>query len=324
MNDLDLLDQFGPSADEPADAALAAARARLASVIDAPTLAVRRTRRLPLLVAASVVAAAGVGVAVTPALVGSDHSIALAAVDPLTFPVTPTWLPAGIGDPVFDYDSGRTWVRYGSGDDRIGIDPHVDGDEECRGDRATRLQVNGQSGWGYAGCADEPTTGATNAPTYIVEWEQPDGDVVAVGGHGKYADPALVERVAASVEDDPQPVDLFLTIAPQGWHLHGYQSDHHVLWSDPDADAGGDSSDLTVGLIARVQDDLSDYGARDVRTVAVDGRRGLLGRQVDEGDRTVLWILQSTAPDGRAFSLSAPGRLTEEQVIEIAAGVRHR
>jgi hypothetical protein len=322
MNDLD---QFGPSASEPTEGALAAARARLDAAIASPSPAVRRTRRLPLLVAASVVAAAAVGVAVTPALVGSDHSIALAAVDPLTFPVTPTWLPEGLGDPVFTYEAGvLEHVRYGKGDDFIDISPAASLNGGCRDDEAVRVDVNGQPGWGFDGCADEPPGPATNEPQWFVVWEQPDGDVLQVSGNGKLAEPGTVERIAESVVDQRQPIDLFLTIAPSGWRLLGYQSNHHVTWSDPDSEQGGDDSDLTVNLIPRVDADLDDYGARDVHTVGMEGRQAIIGRTVDEHDKTVTWVLQTTSPDGTAFSVIAPGRLTEEQVIAIAAGVRHR
>ena len=110
MNDLEILDRLGPSAAGPSAAVLSAARARLdatmAGAATTPATPPARTkrpgRRAAVLVAA---AAAAVGIGVVPALVGSDDSIALAAVDPLTFPVTATWLPEGLGEPVFSQDS---------------------------------------------------------------------------------------------------------------------------------------------------------------------------------------------------------------------------
>ena len=302
MNDLDLIDRFGPSADEPADAVLADARARLASAIDAPTPAVRRTRRLPLLVAASVVAVAGVGAAVTPALVGSDHSIALAAVDPLTFPVTPTWLPAGLGDPVFSKDSSAlAFASYGSAEHGINVvvSPTLDQWEDRDRERAIDVQ-------GHEGILFERDPGDV-----VVVWQ--DGrDYVGVSGRGDLADEEVIEKVAESVVDRRQQVDLFLTVAPEGWTVMAYQSDHHVSY--------GERGELAVTLVDQLDPRLADSGAGDVHAVVVDGRPGALGK----GGMSEGWYLQSTAPDGQAFSLQAPGRLTEEQVIEIAAGVRHR
>lgn len=325
MNDLEILDHFGPTSAEPSDAALAAARARLDAAMAAPVSAARRrpVRRLPLLVAAA--AAAAVGIGVVPALVGSDDSIALAAVDPLTFPVTPTWLPEGVDAPVFRYQAGsQQLAEYGHGEDLIRLDvlqDDPDGPRRIPSDADT-VDVNGQAG---AGFADRQHIGSPETvAAYTIVWEEADGDKLRVTGLGRYADRATAERVADSVTERSQPVDLFLSVAPSGWQPYGYLSDHHILYRDPEADQGGDASDLTLNVIDRLDLELGNTGARDVHEVTVDGRAGALGRSVDMHDETVLWILQSTAPDGTAFSLLAPGRFTEAQVIEVAAGVRHR
>lgn len=328
MNDLDLIDRLGPMAAEPTSATLAAARARLDATMAGTSTATpavrakRPNRRAALLVAA---AAAAAGIGVVPALVGSDDSIALAAVDPLTFPVTPTWLPKGVGAPVFSYEAGsQQLAEYGHGEDLIRLDvlqDDPDGPRRVPSD-ADPVDVNGQAGVGFAGRQHigSPETVAA----YTVVWEEADGDKLRVTGLGRYADRATVERVADSVTEHSQPVDLFLSVAPSGWQPYGYLSDHHILYRDPEADQGGDASDLTLNVIDRLDLELGNTGARDVHEVTVDGRAGALGRSVDMHDETVLWILQSTAPDGTAFSLLAPGRFTEAQVIEVAAGVRHR
>lgn len=318
MNDLEILDHFGPTSAEPSDAALAAARTRLSAAIETSP-AVRRPRRLPLLVAAA--AAAAVGIGVVPALVGSDDSIALAAVDPLTFPVTPTWLPEGVGDPVFHYEAGNQQLaEYGDGDDLVRLDVLHDNPARVPSD-ADPVDVNGQAGVGFAGRQHigSPETVAA----YTVVWEEGDGDKLRVTGLGRYADRATVERVADSVTEHSQPVDLFLSVAPSGWQPYGYLSDHHILYRDPDGKQG-DGTDLAMTVVDRVDPDLGNTGARDVHEITVDGRGGVLGRTVDMNDETILWILQTTAPDGTAFALQAPGRFTEDQAIEVAAGVRHR
>lgn len=305
MNDLDLLDRFGPSADEPTDAILAAARIRLAAAMDPPP-AVRRTRRLPLLVAAAVVAAAGVGVAVTPALVGSDHSIALAAVDPLTFPVTPTWLPEGLGDPVFSKDSGAlVFASYGRPRNSINVvvAPSPDNWEDRERERS--IEVGGH----------DATIFERDPGDVVVLWEDA-GQYVGVSGRGRFAREDVITHVADSVVDRSQRVDLFLTVAPEGWQVHAYQSDMHVSY--------GERGELSVTLLSSQAGAGSDFGAHDVRDVVVDGRPGWIGRKDAERDEADSWILVSTAPDGVGFVLQAPGRLTEAQVIEIAEGVHHR
>jgi hypothetical protein len=308
MNDLDLIDRFGPEPTDPSDAALAAARARLDAAMAAPATlpAVRRTRRVPLLVAASVVAAAAVGVGVAPALLGSDDSIALAAVDPLTFPVTPTWLPEGLGDPTFSKDSSSlTFATYGTPRNGINVVVSDTWDQWEDRDGEREIDVAGRDGVVFE----------RDPGDVVIVWEQPDGDLVGVSGRGTFADEDVIERIAESVTDRTQPVDLFLTVAPEGWHVLAYQSDHHVSY--------GERGELSVTLVEGQQGG-PDYGATGVHDVTVNGRAGWIGSQVDEAGERTGWILVSTAADGQAFSLQAPAALTEAQVIKIAAGVRHR
>jgi hypothetical protein len=147
-----------------------------------------------------------------------------------------------------------------------------------------------------------------------VVWKDTDGDIVGVTGEGAYASPAVVERVADSVVDTSQPVDLFLTVTPEDWSLHTYLSDQYVTY--------GRIGELSVTLLDRSVLDLGLTGAEGVRSVTVDGRPAQIGQVNDErGNR---WVLQSTAPDGQGFHLETPTSLTSDQVIAIAAGVRHR
>lgn len=301
MNDLETLDRLGPAPTPLSDEVLSRARAQLDAAL-AATATPRRPRRLALLGAA---AAAAAGIALVPALV-SDDSIALAAVDPLTFPVTATWVPAGAGEPVFSRDSGSQWAVYGRPSDQLSVVTPGSFDHWESRTAERPVDVAGRPG----------TVFTTDPGDVTVAWEQADGDIVGVTGRGRYADPALVERVADSVVDKSQPVDLFLTVAPQGWPVRAYQSDHHVSY--------GEQGELTVTLLASQAETMDEYGARDVRPVSVDGRPGRLGRQVDEQGETVTWVLETTAPDGQAFSLQAPASLTEAQVVQVAAGVRHR
>lgn len=303
MNDLHLIDRHGPAATPLTDDVLDAARQRLAAAAGAR----RPRRRLPLLAAA---AAAAVGLAVAPALLKSDDSIALAAVDPLTFPVTATWLPAGLGDPVVSRDSGHLqFARYGApGDDHVVVTAANDPDQwEDRHDERP-IDIGGRPGTIF-------TQHPGEVSDVVITWTQADGDLIGVTGRGKYASPDLVEKVAEGVVDRAQPVDLFLTIAPAGWHVMGYQSDHHISY--------GERGELMVVLTSTQVDPRG--GRTGWRDISVDGRPGaILLVEDDDTHNPRAWTLITTAPDGREFFLKAPASLTEAQVIEIAAGVRHR
>lgn len=303
MNDLELIDRFGPAASEASDAALAAARARLDAASARSGAGVGRPRRRALLVAAAI---AAVGIAVTPALLRSGDSIALAAVDPLTFPVSATWLPDGLGRPVFSRDSSHLqFARYGApGADNINVTTTDSWDQWEDVDNLGSVDVNGHEARVLRQAPGDVT----------VAWQEGPDEIVGVTGRGEYADPSLVERIADSVIDKPQPVDLFLTIAPRGWPIMGYQSDHHISY--------GVRGELMVVLTSTQAGNPDGWG-QDWRDVVVDGRPAQIGRQDDEDD-TKGWALIATAPDGREFFLRAPSSLTEEQVIEIAGGVRHR
>lgn len=322
MNDLELIDKHGPAAEPLTDRALADARAQLharwasgSRRTDGPGTP-RRPRRIALI---AVAATAAVGLTVAPALLRSHHSVALASVDPLTFPVTPTWLPDGL--PLQRFTFNPQSAMYGA-------DPSCAAGTPCTANRVT-ISVSGDwQRWEVPSTATDvdvdghpgklfPAPWNPSHPEQHLAWADGDGEVLAVTGEGRFADPAVLERIADSVVDRRQQVDLFLTVAPAGWPVYGYLSDDHVSY--------GDEGQLTVTLLKQPEQvDLIGYGARDAHDVSVDGRHGVLGRQADESGDTVAWVLTSTAPDGQAFSLQAPGDLTEGQVLQVAAGVRHR
>lgn len=312
MNDLDLLDTFGPSAPETSDATLAAARARLDATMASPTPAVRRTRRLPLLVAASVVAAGAVGVAVTPALVGSDDSIALAAVDPLTFPWTPATVPAGLGDPVFDKDLGHFGVVYGESGNGFSIFTQIESDWDLPSN-ARDAEVNGEP----AKVFERERNGA---PAVTVAWEDDTEGETWVTGSGPYAEPDTVLSFVEALREKPQPVDLGLTVAPSGWMPTFYKADRILTLTQ----SGEDGPErLTVALLDQLTADFAGaYAATGVERTTIDGRPATFGQQ--ETDGGTQWVLETTARDGQPFQVQAPGALTEAQLLEIAAGVRHR
>jgi hypothetical protein len=327
MNDLDLIDRFGPGADELSDAAFAAARARLDQAIAADSRPGHARRRSAWMAGAGMSAAAAVAAAfaIVPAITGSQAAVALAPVSPPIFPVTATWLPSGLPHDArfFFYDdiglgegsAELTQASYRSGDDGISIavSDNFGSWGALNKSEADPVVVAGDPGYGFRATGD----GGFD-PTYSVVWQEADGSVVGVIGHGRFNDARLVERVADSVIDRPQSVDLFLTIAPSGWEVANYQSDNHVIYADPEH-PGSTRDQIGLSVRSGVGKDLDDYyGLRDVHDIEVDGRHGVLARGKDT------WILEATSPDGQAFALNAPARLTENQMIAVAEGVRHR
>lgn len=316
MNDLDILDRFGPQPTDPSATVMAAARARLDAAMTEPTPAEHRSRRLPLMAAAAV---AAVGLAVTPALVGSDTSVALAAVDPMTFPLTPTALPGGLGDPVFERASHFITARYGPVLNGVSIVTSVE-DEDFWSipDHAPTAEINGHQATVISRTVHNGTP--NSAPAVSVIWQSEDNDWTAVTGSGHYADAGRVEAIAESLREEPQPVDLALSVAPAGWSVVAYKEDR-ILTFAASSDAG--DNDLTVALVERRSRNLSGYGAQDVETLTINGKPAQLGRQAAEAGNPT-WILEAQTSSGQAFSLQAPEGITRDQVVQIAKGVTYR
>ena len=317
MNDLDLLDRFGPQPTDPSENVMAVARARLDAAVSRAAASDRRSRRrLPLLAAA---AAAAVGLAVTPALVGSDESVALAVVDPLTFPLTPEALPGGLGDPVFERDSNFTAARYGPTLNGVSIVTDVeDQDFWTIPENAAAADVNGHEATILRRTVHNGTS--DRAPAVTVIWQSDDNGWTAVTGSGEYADVEGVAAIAESLREEPQPVDLALGVAPQGWSAVAYKEDRILIFA---ASSQAGSGDLTVALVERLSRDLAGYGAQDVEPLTINGEPAQLGRQVSEVNEPT-WILEAHTSSGQAFSLQVPAEFTREQAIQIAEGVTYR
>ena len=317
MTDLKTIDRLGPAPTPLSETALCAARARLDSAItQAPASTQRRPRRrLPLLAAA---AAAAVGLAVAPARVGSDNSIALAAVDPMTFPWTPSAVPAGLGEPVFEKDSNFIAARYGDQLNGISITTDVaDEDFWTIPASARSADVDGDEARIYERTAYNGSPESANAVTVV--WKDDANDWTAVTGSGQYADGDRMVAFAEAMRDQPQRVDLGLSVAPAGWTVAAYKEDRILTLSES---GEPDDNDLTVALIDHVGTNLSAYGAEDESAVTINGRPALLGRQAsDAGD--FRWILEANTASGQSFALQAPDGLTRDQVIAVAESVTY-
>lgn len=325
MNELDLLEKHGPAPTGLSAATLQRARAALTEEIAAGNASgatpgsaqVRPLRRRRPWFGVGLVAAAAAGLAtVVPSLfgVGATTAVALAPADPLTFPLTPTRVPAGLGEPVFDREPGLSLAVYtGASGDRVMV---VVTDERRRivPDDARPVDVGGHDAVSYGGReAGEATT--------TVLWQEDDEGWVAVTGSGTYADAEQLESFAGSLRERPQPVDLALELAPQGWEVASYKADHTVTLTPGGQLANGE--ELTLTRLSELSTDLADdYGAYDVSAALVQGRPAALGHKPsDLAGADDLWVLEARTRDGRPFSLLAPGVLTRAQVLRVAAGV---
>lgn len=317
MIDLETIDRLGPAPSPLSETSLSAARARLDSAITQArgSTQSRPRLRLPLLAAA---AAAAVGLAVVPALVGSDSSIALAAADPMTFPWTPSAVPAGLGDPVFEKDSNFIAARYGDQLNGISITTDVAEEEFWTIPTGARTaDLEGDEAKVYERAVDNGSPESANAVTVV--WKDDANDWTAVTGSGRYADVDRMVAFAEALRDQPQRVDLSLSVAPAGWTMAAYKEDRILTLSES---GEPDDNDLTVALTDHVGTNLSAYGAEDASAVTINGRPALLGRQAsDAGD--FRWILEATTASGQAFALQAPDGLTRDQVVAVAEGVTY-
>lgn len=327
MNDMTLIKTHGPAASELRTEVRDRARAALLEEIDRaatldgvrPTSAVRRPGRLAglALVAASISGAA----LIVPSLAGLDGSAAIAIVptEPLVFPFTPTELPGGLGDPVFERDSHFSAARYGSALNGLTVLTNVEDESfwTIPAD-APKVDVAGHQGAVLTGTAYDGTS--RSAPTVTVVWETDDHDWTAVRGSGIYADAGRVEAFAESLREEDQPVDLSLRLAPEGWSVAAYKEDR-ILTLSPNDEPG--ANDLTVSLVDAPAEDLAAYGAQDVSTMTINGQPAQLGRQGGVGEENG-WVLTGHTANGQAFALQTPDDLTREQVIEVAEGVTYR
>lgn len=324
MTDLELLDTHGPAATTLRSNVLD--RARLNLLEEATKEPRREVSRLSAsrpaarrrFVGAGLLAASVAGAAVLlPSTLGlkSSSAIALAPADPLTFPLTPQTVPPGLTDTVFELDSGFKAVRYlGSNGDRLSVTTDVKSEEFWSiPDGSRPVDIAGYEGVIFDGQAFHGTPAGT--PSVSVVWQNADGAWSRVTGEGGYADAARVESFAESLREQPQPVDLGLQVAPQGWSVDAYKDDR-VLMLSP---RGGPSDvDLTVSLVGKPSSDFgADYGADEVTTARVQGQEAPIGRTA-EG-----WIVEAETPNGQVYSVSAPESFTRAQVIEVANGVSY-
>lgn len=327
MNDLDLLETHGPAA-APIHANVLD-RARLALLDEIanktspeaappgdrvkhprPAAVIRRRYGVGL------VAACAAGAALfIPSVLGlnSSGAIALVPSDPMLFPLTPAPVPSGLSGPIFEMDSNFMLARYGGrASDGLTVVTGVESDDFWSiPEDARTVDISGHDGTLFNGLAFNGTT--TSSWTVSVVWLDANGDWTGVTGRGAYADAVRVESFADSLKARPQPVNLSLKVAPEGWSLDAYKEDRILMFSPDD---GPEDVDLTVSLVDHPSEDFgSDYGVREVTTVQMHNRDAQVGESASG------WVVLARTPDGQPYSVLAPEMFTRDQAVEVAEGV---
>lgn len=317
MNDLDLVDRHGPAPTGLDDSVLAAARARLDHAVrNAPTstpraaaAVLRPRRRVRVVLAAAAAAALAAGAVV----LAPGTPVALADVDPLVFPVTPApgTVDAGLGEPSFERFDGVAIVRYGEPRDGINVVTGVD--EQSFWEvppSATRTSVDGVP----AVLWDRDVHGGarTPVPGVTVVWDDPRQGWTGVTGAGSHADTDEVLAVARGLRDVPQEVVLPVRVAPEGWTPYVYKLG---AVSFHDGTDGGIDQDLVVGLGTSRSVGEPEAGLDEVRELRLNGADAWIGK------RGETWLLAGLDPDGTSFTVQAPDRLSQAQVVAIARTV---
>jgi hypothetical protein len=167
---------------------------------------------------------------------------------------------------------------------------------------------------------EEPAEVCTSTFTDLI-WERADGQWMWLRGEDRYAETAALAAVAGSIVDEPQPVDLQVGLAPEGWSLNSYDDGHLGLVDDEDPDRR-----LGVSLMERwrgetVENAFQGMYSGPERWVTVDDRRAKLVL-VDQGDFDE-WFLAGELDGGVLFMIQTPSSFTENQVVEIAEQVTY-
>ncbi|MEV0895810.1 hypothetical protein [Actinoplanes sp. NPDC049802] len=330
MNDIELIDEYGPAATELSDEAWRAARTRLVSEIEGPVAAPARNRRWGLLPRIAIVGLAGIAavaaaVAVLPGPHPSFRSPDVTAQQPrarLSFgpvrlvsvsaPQFPFGLP-GLGEPSFTADPGGP-VMGVFGDtvnDSVVLVPEPSAPQGgANGERTIEVD-------------DRPATilsipdGSGTTASVQLTWERRAGQWVTIVGNGRYASEEEVLRLARTVVDQPRPVKFKVTLglAPEGWTLGGFKSDESSIAIQSYQERGSDREVHVVWYSA--PQDLGEAEGFEARSeVTVAGRPATLTRATER------WILDGTFPDGSAYHLMVPRDFTEAQVIELGESLR--
>ncbi|GGN37281.1 hypothetical protein FHR83_006435 [Actinoplanes campanulatus] len=322
MNDIELLDAYGPDAAPPSDAVLNAARARLlAENSPQPRRFLSRRVALAGLGLAMAVAVAGVtlprlGYPPDPAPTATTTAAGPIRLVAARVPEFPYTLP-GLGEASFTANPGDPVIAVYLADD--GSDVYLTGTEKDFDKRFLGIGEHDVEVGDRPGRVIEPTGSSIdgNGLPRVLVWEHRPGEWLRLTGQGRYGtDEALIE-LAQRVEDKPQRLRFEVTVGliPDGWELAAFKDESILMYRDP----ARPEIDFHVqwtpasGLIFR---DEEVQGLQNQTRVTVQGRPADLF-QAEE-----FWMVQARLADRSIVRIQTPRSFTAKQALEIAESVR--
>jgi len=341
MNEIKILETYGPDGPSLSDEARQAARSRLLAEItavtayaDRPALPVTRRvasglLRLPPLVRMALAGAAVTAMAVLavtvlpqppeatqgppvaggeepPPVLPSTGSIKLVAATALEFPYA---LPL-LGEPSFTSGPADVIAVYKSADpvNDVLLWPEANPDESYFPTRD--ISVDGRPG--HISFYHDDTSDMAS-----LTWERRPGEWVTIVGNGRYGSEEAVLQLARQVVDQPQrvPFQIAIGLVPDGWELRGFKMDGAIVsYRDPAPPHLSLAVQWKPTPDWRPDSDVDGFEAG--QDVTVDGRHARLVRTRET------WMLTTTLPDGSGFTLQVPRSFTPDQVIAVAESVR--
>ena len=289
--------------------------------------------------------------------------LALAATSAVSFPYSLDPEPTGLtpvlgmygGLSLFGYTGPVVWeatyraaddrgfgFRISSGDPRV-LPPGASESVDAETTEST-VAVAGvdadlvQGDYNSPSCRYAPTTPEqTDTPDELcaesfaqLTWQRPDGMWVQVYGEDDWSTAEAVVSIGESVVDRPQSVPLQIRLAPVGWSVSSYQ-DNTALTLISDSEPSLDNR-----ISVSVQDRWRGYTAPNVgvaaqgnpvEQVTINGQAGeltsVLAGSSESPEDARMWILEYALPNGLIVYFTAPGIVTRDQVLQIAAQVTY-
>jgi hypothetical protein len=324
VNDLELLDTYGPDAPPVSDAALNAARALLLDAMDPAT-----PPRRPFLARGWGIALAGLGLAAAVAVAGitlprtagdpdsrdvaggpqvtattGSGVIRLVAATEPEFP----WTLPGLGEAVFTANPGEPIIAVYLAEDRS--DVYLTGSDKPSGGEP--VDVGGRAGRIIA------FNGSTDgrSPLDLV-WEHRPGRWLRLTGQGRYGTPEALVELAGRVQDEPQRVrfEVAVGLIPDGWELAAFKDESILTYRDP-ADP---ETEFHVQWTPKSE---PLFRAEEIEGLQKATKATVAGRPADLFRTDEFWMAQARLPDGSSFRVMTPRSFTSEQTLELAGSVR--
>jgi hypothetical protein len=318
VNDIELLDAYGPDAPPVSDATLNAARARLLDAMD-PTV----RRRRPFLARRTGIVLAGLGLAAAVAVAGvtlpriadrpgpaataptGSGAIRLVAARTPQFP----WTLPGLGKAVFTADPGGPVIAVYLTEDHSDVyltsaAVPSDGRPVDVGGRPGRVVE-------FKGTTDD------GRPPLDLVWEHRPDRWLRLTGQGRYGTPEALIELAGRVQDKPQRLHFEVTVGliPDGWELAAFKDESIVMYRDPADPATGFHIQWTPGGEPL-------FRATEIEGLEEATKVTVQGRSADLYQAGEFWMVQARLADGSIFRLMTPRSFTVAQVLELAGSIR--